>query len=136
MTVTFCGHRDTQDAPELRAWLTGCVEKLVAEGADTFYLGDYGGFDRLAASVVWQVKQKVSYVESVHVLAYLGQRADVYGFDRTMYPEIEDGPLRFAIVRRNRWMVDHSDVLVACVILDSGGAAEMRRYARRKISGS
>lgn len=132
MTVTFCGHRDTQASPELRAWLTDCVEKLITEGADTFYLGGYGGFDRLAASVVWRLKERYPRIESVLVLAYLGRKADAEKYDRTMYPEIEDGPMRFAIVRRNRWMVDHSDVLVAYVILDTGGAAETRKYAARK----
>lgn len=132
MTVTFCGHRHTRDTPELRAWLADCVEKLIAEGADTFYLGGYGDFDRIAASVVWRMKRKHPQIESVLVLAYLGRAVNAEQYDRTMYPEIEGGPMRFAISKRNRWMVDHSDALVACVILDSGGAADTRRYAMRK----
>ncbi len=132
MTVPFCGHRDTQASPELRAWLTDCVEELIEEGADTFYLGGYGGFDRLAASVVWKLKEKYPRIESVLVLAYLGREVDAEKYDRTMYPEIEGGPTRFAIVRRNRWMVDHSDVLVTYIILDTGGAAGTRKYAMRK----
>ena len=58
LTVTFCGHRTTQNTPELRTWLDSCVEKLIREGADTFYLGGYGDFDRIAASVVWTLKEK------------------------------------------------------------------------------
>ena len=49
-----------------------------------------------------------------------------------MYPEIEGGPKRFAITERNRWMVNNSDVLIADVILNSGGAAATRRYAVRR----
>ena len=52
MTVTFCGHRRCPDSSELRAWLSGCIEELITEGADTFYLGGYGDYDRIAASVV------------------------------------------------------------------------------------
>lgn len=132
MTVTFCGHRDTQDTPKLRAWLADSIEKLIAEGADTFYLGGYGNFDLIAASVVWRLKQKYPQIESVLVLAYLGRDVDAELYDRTMYPEIEGGPMRFAIVKRNRWMVDNSDVLIAYVILDNGGAAAARRYAMSK----
>lgn len=132
MTVTFCGHRCTQDTPELRGWLTDCVEKLIAEGADTFYLGGYGDFDRIAASVVWKLKQRYPQIESVLVLAYLGREVNAEHYDRTMYPEIEGGPMRFAISKRNRWLVDNSDVLIAYVILDSGGAAAARRYAMRR----
>ena len=132
LTVTFCGHRHTQDTPELRAWLTSNVEKLIAEGADTFYLGGYGDFDHIAASVVWTLKQKYPQIEAVLVLAYLGRAVNGERYDRTMYPEIEGGPMRFAIVKRNRWLVDNSDVVIAYVILDSGGAAATRRYALRK----
>lgn len=132
MTVTFCGHRHTQGTPELRAWLADSIEKLITEGADTFYLGGYGEFDRIAASVVWRLKQKYPQIKSVLVLAYLGRVVNAERYDRTMYPEIEGGPMRFAIVKRNRWLVDNSDVLITYVVLDSGGAAATRRYAVSK----
>lgn len=132
MTVTFCGHRHCPDSPELRAWLFNCVEALIAEGADTFYLGGYGDFDHIAASVVWKLKDKYPHIESVLVLAYLGREVNADKYDRTMYPPIESAPKRFAITARNRWIAANSDVLVAYVILDSGGAAETRRYAKSK----
>ena len=132
MTVTFCGHRVVADAGRVREWLMRCVEGLIAEGADRFYLGGYGEFDRVAASVVWGLKKKYPRIESVLVLAYLGRAVDAERYDRTMYPEIERGPMRFAISRRNRWMVDNSDVLIAYVLLDSGGAADTRRYAMNR----
>ncbi len=132
MTVTFCGHRHCPDSPELSAWLVSCVESLIAEGADKFYLGGYGDFDRIAASVVWKLKDKYPHIESVLVLAYLGREVNADKYDRTMYPPIESAPKRFAITARNRWMVANSDVLVAYIVLDNGGAAETRRYAKRK----
>lgn len=132
MTVTFCGHRHCPDGPELRAWLSNCVESLIAEGADTFYLGGYGDFDHIAASVVWKLKDKYPHIESVLVLAYLGREVNADKYDRTMYPPIESAPKRFAITARNRWIVANSEVLVAYVILDNGGAADTRRYAKSK----
>ena len=132
MVVTFCGHSHCPDTPELRAWLVSCVEELIAEGADKFYLGGYGDFDRIAASVVWKLKDKYPHIESVLVLAYLGREVDADKYDRAMHPPIESVPKRFAITARNRWLVENSDVLVAYVILDSGGAADTRRYAKRK----
>lgn len=45
---------------------------------------------------------------------------------------LETVPRRFAIPRRNRWMVDASDAVVACVLHDWGGAAATLRYARQK----
>ncbi len=132
MTVTFCGHRVVADEGRVRDWLTERVEGLIAEGADRFYLGGYGDFDRIAASVVRRLKGKYPQIESVLVLAYLGRAVDAAFYDRTMYPEIEGGPMRFAICKRNRWMVENSDVLIAYILLDSGGAADTRRYAVRR----
>lgn len=132
MTVTFCGHRRCPDSAELRKWLTERVEELIAEGADRFYLGGYGEFDRIAASVVWRLKEKYPRIKSVLVLAYLGREADAGMYDWTVYPPIEFAPMKFAITHRNRWIVDNSDVLVAYVLIDSGGAADMRRYARNR----
>lgn len=45
---------------------------------------------------------------------------------------LETVPRRFAISRRNRWMVDAADVVVACVLHDWGGAAATLQYARQK----
>ena len=50
----------------------------------------------------------------------------------SVYPPLERVPRRFAIARRNRWMVDQADVVVACVQRSWGGAAEMLRYAQRR----
>lgn len=81
---------------------------------------------------MWTLRKKYPQIESVLVLAYPGRAVSAEHYDRTMYPEIEGGPMRFAITRRNRRLVDNSDVLIAYVILDSGGAAVIRRYATRK----
>lgn len=48
MTVTFCGHAQFYGNTETRRWLVGVAEALISEGADTFLLGGYGGFDSFA----------------------------------------------------------------------------------------
>ena len=53
-------------------------------------------------------------------------------YDRTVYPPLETVPRRFAISHRNRWMVEVSDVVVAYVLHDWGGAATTLRYAKQK----
>ena len=54
------------------------------------------------------------------------------GYDSTVYPPLESVPRRFAISRRNEWMVSESDVVVAYVIRGFGGAPRTLDYARRK----
>ncbi len=132
MIVMFCGHKEISEPDKLRRWLEETVETLIQRGADTFYLGGYGAFDRLAANVVWSKKRLYPSVQSVLVLPYLDRAVDATDYDGTIYPPLENVPRRFAISRRNEWMVDHSDVVVAYVIHEWGGAATTLRYAKRK----
>ena len=133
MTVTFCGHRDVFDGTgKIRAWLTETVAALILRGADLFYLGGYGAFDRMAASVVREMKQASPQIESVLVLPYLDSALDTSGYDGTVYPPLETVPRRFAILKRNEFMVRESDVLVAYVLYEWGGAFKTLSFARRK----
>ena len=54
------------------------------------------------------------------------------GYDETLYPRLESVPRRFAISRRNEWMVQESDAVVAYVTHGWGGAAKTLEHARRK----
>ncbi len=49
MTVTFFGHRDCSEA--IRPQLQRVLEDLIAEGADCFYAGSQGRFDRMVISL-------------------------------------------------------------------------------------
>ncbi len=131
MIVTFAGHRDVTDSDAVRSWLCNKVEQLIQHGANTFYNGGYGAFDSMAASVVKEMKEKYPSIESVLVTPYL-DRANTYSFDASIYPELENVPKRLAIVKRNEWIVDNSDVLIAYVTRDFGGAYKTLKYARRK----
>lgn len=132
MTVTFCGHSTVYPMEPVEAWLRETVGALILRGAEKFYLGGYGAFDQMAASVVWAQKTQHPYIASVLVLPYLDRKVISEHYDYTTYPPLESVPKRFAISRRNRWMVDNSDVLVAYVTHDWGGAATTLKYAERK----
>ena len=49
-----------------------------------------------------------------------------------MYPPLEQVPPRFAIIKRNQWMVEKSDLLVAFVLYKRGGAFTTYQYAAKK----
>lgn len=132
MTVTFCGHGDISPSPELRRLLTEAVEELIIEGATEFLLGGYGAFDNMAAGVVRELKEKHPQIHACLVLAYLDRRVDATGYDSTVYPPLESVPKKYAIVHRNRWMVESADVVVACVDHGWGGAAATLRHAVTK----
>ncbi len=132
MIVTFCGHSEIYQTEEISKWLDAILPSLIEDGADKFYLGGYGAFDHLAAAAVRKQKTVYPRIESVLVLAYLNRDVDTSCYDRTTYPLLESVPLRFAIVKRNEWMVSASDVVVSGVTHDWGGAAKTLAYAKRK----
>ena len=132
MTVTFCGHSTVYPMEPVEAWLRETVASLILRGAEKFYLGGYGAFDQMAAAAVWEQKAQHPNIASVLVLPYLDRKVISEHYDYTTYPPLESVPKRFAISRRNRWMVDNSDILVAFVTHDWGGAAATLKYAERK----
>ena len=132
MTVAFCGHAQISQSEKIEKWLYDVTQKLIEQGATTFYLGGYGAFDSLAASVLREQKKRYSQIELVLVLAYLNTGRNTSGYDSTVYPPLETVPRRFAISHRNRWMVESADVVVAYVLHDWGGAATTLRCVRQK----
>lgn len=132
MTVTFCGHADFYGSEDVRAWLKETVEGLIRRGADDFLLGGYGGFDACAASVVWELKKQYPAIRSTLVLSYLDRQVDATKYDATLYPSLEKVSRRFAISKRNEYMVHEADIVVAYVTHDWGGAATTLAYAKRK----
>lgn len=132
MIVTFCGHREVREPEKVRNWLYVTVEGLILEGADCFYLGGYGRFDAMAANIVRELKGKYPHIRSVLTLPYLDREYDLSGYDESIYPPLENVPRRYAISKRNEYMVDKADVVVAYVVYGFGGASKTLRYAERK----
>lgn len=132
MRITFCGHKEVWDREPVERWLKQVCGELISQGANEFFLGGYGHFDYMCASVLRELKKIHSQIRLVLVLPYLNSTMITDGYDETVYPPLETVPPRFAIVRRNEWMVRESDVVVAYVIRGFGGAAKTLEYARKK----
>lgn len=133
MLVTFCGHSELYGQDEsIAAWLDAILPPLIEQGADKFYLGGYGKFDSLAAEAVRRQKRHYPQIEAVLVLAYLKHATDTAGYDRTVYPPLENVPPRYAIIKRNYWMVEAADIIISYVTHDWGGAAKTLDHAKKK----
>lgn len=132
MTVTFCGHGDIYYNSDVKLRLTHLVEKCIKLGAEEFLLGGYGRFDFLAAQVVNEVKEQYPHIKSVFATPYMDIKYDKDLYDCSEYPPLENVPKRFAISKRNEWMVDRADIVIAYVIREFGGAAKTFEYAKRK----
>jgi len=133
-TVTFCGHGSlsSEEVIFAKKAIKVEIERLILLGASEFLLGGYGAFDRIAAMAVKEMKQHYPHIKSTLVIPYIDREYDTDLYDCSEYPPIENTPKRFAIVKRNEYMVDCSDAIIAFVNLTVGGAAKTLAYAKRK----
>ena len=132
MIVTFCGHSQIADKDTIRKHLKDEIQELLRAGHRKFYLGGYGDFDILAAVVLAELKDTYPDMERLLILPHPDRKVDTSLYDGTLYPPLENVPKRFAISRRNKWMVENSSVMVACVDHDWGGAAKTLEHAVKK----
>lgn len=130
----FIGHReaDEQLLPELKE----AIEQLIAEDVSYFYVGGYGGFDRIAGTAVKQAKRQHPGIVLNLVLPYHPAERPIEapaGYDGTYYPEgLENVPRQYAIVRANKIMVDTSDWLIAYVRHGASNSRNLLEYAQRR----
>ena len=129
----FFGHREVMH--NIRPKLTAIIEKLITEENVTeFYVGNQGQFDGIVYSVLKELKAKYPQIRYTVVLAYMPDEhiKGLYGED-TLYPEgLETVPKRFAISKRNDWMIQQSGFAVCYVYKITGGAAKFREKAEKK----
>ena len=129
----FIGHREASE--EIYPALYAAVEQHILEyGVTEFIVGHYGGFDRLAASAVKEAKRFYPEVKLTLLLPYHPAERPIPtpdGFDGTFYPPgMESVPRKIAIVRANRYVVDHVDYLIAYARHPASNARELVEYAR------
>ena len=131
----FIGHREASE--EIYPALYAAVEQHIVEyGVTEFIVGHYGGFDRLAASAVKEAKCFYPEVKLTLLLPYHPAQRHIPtpdGFDGTFYPSgMESVPRKAAIIRANRYVVDHVDYLIAYVWHPASNARELVEYAKRR----
>lgn len=131
----FIGHREADE--RLLPKLKDIVERLITEEAVLyFYVGGYGGFDRIAGAAVKQVKKQHPNIVLKLVLPYHPTERPIeapLGYDGTYYPEgLENVPRQYAIVRANRTMVETSDWLIAYVRHGASNSRNILEYAQRR----
>lgn len=133
-TVTFCGHSNLSATEKViienRLYIE--VKNLIKQGAKTFLLGGYGEFDELCAATVKKLKEPYPHITSVLVIPYINRSYNKELYDFSEYPPLENVPKRFAISKRNQYMVDKSDTVIAYVTHSWGGAAKTLEYAHKK----
>ena len=130
----YIGHRETVES--VSQILAEAVERHITEyGVTDFYVGHYGGFDRLAAQAVKEAKKRHPEIRLTLVLPYHPAIRPINvpkGFDGSFYPwEDENIPKRLAIIKTNQRMVDTCDYLITYAYHFLGGTGQIVEYARK-----
>ena len=133
----FIGHRESSS--DILPALTDAIEEHINEyGVTEFVVGHYGGFDRMAAKAVIMAKERHPRITLSMLIPYHPAERPVElppGFDSTFYPPgMEKVPRRLAIVRANRYVVDHVDHLIAYVWHPGSNSRDILEYAQKRRS--
>jgi len=133
MIITFCGHAEFRGGEEYEEKI---ISVLREKRADEVYLGGYGNFDGFAYKCALKYKKEEApnlkltlvtpYLDGEHKKGFLDGE-----YDEIIYPSLENVPPRFAISRRNEWMVGNADIVVAFVERSFGGAYKTLAYAEK-----
>ncbi len=132
MIITFCGHSDFQRTEEYEKKLFEFFERTIGNSFVEVYLGGYGSFDCFAYDCCEKYKEKHSNMSLVFVSPYIDVKYQQTVYDSVIYPELENRPLRFAVIYRNRYMVEKADYIIAFVYRTFGGAYKTYKYAKSK----
>lgn len=134
-SCTFFGHHSI--TKEITSTLLSTLIDLI-ENHDVklFYVGNHGAFDSIVQKTLFELSEKYA-ISFYVVLAYVpGKKSEPYCQIEyeTILPEgIENVPRRFAIIYRNKWMINRSDYVVTYVSNEIGsGAARFKRLAEQK----
>ncbi len=133
MRCIFFGHRECYGLDTTT--LNEVLLDLLAKGVTQFYVGYQGQFDHIILHSLKTLRNKHSHISISVVLAYppTNSLAPALSGVNTLYPEgLEYGPVKFAIERRNRWMIAHADYCITYVTHPRGGAYKFAKLAKKK----
>ena len=133
MVCTFFGHSECYGLDD--AALRSAIEELIEQGITEFVVGNHGRFDSMVFFCLQGLSKVYPEISYSVALAYLPTHKEDYDIYRghSFYPEgQENGLAKFAIERRNRYLIDTSDICLCYVNHTFGGAYKFARMAKRR----
>ena len=136
-TVSLFGHRKIDRLRRIDERLIPIVKDLIqTKTYVSFLIGRNGEFDEYAASVIKRLQKDFGKENNdiTLVLPYTVAKLEYYEkyYDHIIIPENMYGAHpKGAITLRNRWMAEQSDLVLAYVEKNSGGAYTAMKYAEK-----
>ena len=136
---TCCGFGHRTITEKIEKDLYSVILKAAQENCELFYTGAMGDFDMLFSSSVRRAKLIFPNIKLICVKPYFTNELNINkeyyytAYDDLIIPsELLDVHYKAAIKARNRWIVDHSDLIICYITHDFGGAADTIKYAKRQ----
>ncbi len=132
ITITFCGHSDYVGSSRDEQKILSILSKRIGDQKAELLIGDYGAFDVFAQKCGRKYQEIHPNTRLIFVTPYL-QVTDGANdrYDAIVYPPLEHVPSRFAILCRNKWMVEQADLVIAYVRHKWGGAHKTYEHAEK-----
>ena len=129
---TFLGHSECYDLD--MAVLRNTIVELIEQGVCEFVVGNHGQFDAMVFSCLQNLSKAYPEISYSVALAYMPTHKEDYDIyhGHSFYPEgLEVGPAKFAIERRNCYLIETSHICLCYVNHTFGGAYKFARMAKR-----
>lgn len=140
--VSFFGHREIENHLHIEKELEKVIAHLLCHHSYVeFLIGRDGEYDQLVSSTIRRCKRCIRSDNSAHiwVLPYFtAEYRDNEQYYHDYYDEIvicdasATTHFKGAYQKRNREMIDKSNLVIFCIQHESGGAWQTMQYAKRK----
>ena len=137
--MNCCGFGNRKVYRNIDKQLYDLVIQAIQNGCNTFYTGYMGDFDLKFCNAVKEAKKEYKNIELICVRPYLTKELqsnkDYYYdyFDCIIIPpELSNIHYKQAITERNKWIVNHSDIVIGFSVRKYGGAITAISYATKQ----
>ena len=131
MTCTFIGHKDCPFS--VKMGIEGVILELISKGAKHFLVGNNGNFDYLVQLILADLLKKGFDISVSIVLSYIYEVSISGHQELTAFPEeLSNAPKRFAISKRNEYLLKKSSIIVCYVNNRFSNSFKWLEKARKK----
>ena len=132
MVCVLFGHRDAPG--EIIVLLKRKILELMRDYEDVeFFVGNNGNFDFISQKILREIALDNDSLKYYIVLSYIDECALIGDNNYTLFPEGQElGLKRFAISRRNNWLLKKADIVLCYVKHIGTNSYELLKRAERR----
>ena len=133
MIISFFGHANFSCDEQFFNETVSTLKEIIGDIQVEFFVGYYGNFETFGIRCAKEIKKHNQNAKITFVTPYLKNDLQIQDYiDEVVYPEIESVPPKFAIIKRNEWVIDKSDLIIFYMEFTSKKTYDFYLYAKKK----